>query len=60
MRYYTQTKAPAGNYTDALGSDSKEACISQADYYNGKGMVARVIERVDTVVYIHKDLEPSH
>lgn len=55
MRYYLQTQAPAGNWTDHLGSDSLETCQQHALYLVNKqdypANQVRVVERVDTTVW---------
>jgi hypothetical protein len=46
-RYWLQTKAPAGNWVDCLGSELITDCISHGHYRRGRGDEVRVIERKD-------------
>jgi hypothetical protein len=52
MKFWTQVKAPAGNWTDSLGSDYIGSCISQAKWQKKNyGTETRVIERADVQVW---------
>lgn len=58
MRYWLQTRAPAGNWVDSLGSASKQSCIDHGRYLGGMDKEkppvvydVRVVERVDTEVW---------
>lgn len=50
--YYVQKQAPAGNWTDWLGTEDKAAALRHRDYCNERfdGEVFRAVERVDTVI----------
>lgn len=51
-RFWTQTQAPAGNWTDHYGTGAMQPCINMAEHLIAKeGEKARVVERVDTVVW---------
>lgn len=52
MRYWLQTRAPAGNWSDNLGSMSKQSCIDHGRYLAEQhDEEVRVVERVDTPVW---------
>lgn len=42
---YVQTQAPAGNWSEVLGTTSLKSAQEYAEYERGKGNKARVIER---------------
>lgn len=53
--YFLQTQAPAGNWTDCLGSIDKETCVGHGKWRMVQPQYAhqkvRVVERVDTPVW---------
>jgi hypothetical protein len=52
MTYWLQTKAPAGNWVDNLGSENKDACITHGRYLREKNSeTVRVIKRTDHQVW---------
>jgi hypothetical protein len=53
-KFWLQTQAPAGNWTDNLGSDDQQACVSHGEYLAKQGDAVRVVERTDTVVWAPK------
>jgi hypothetical protein len=50
MKYYLQTQAPAGNWSDNMGSDDLERLVRHARFLTGHGHTCRIVERVDTVI----------
>ena len=54
MKYYLQTRAPAGNWVDHLGADMA-TCVNHGKYLvaerHHKPADVRVIERSDRVVW---------
>lgn len=51
MCYWLQTKAPAGNWVDNLGSDVRKSCIEHGKFLKERGDDVRVIERTDRVIW---------
>lgn len=55
MKYFLQTKAPAGNWVDNLGCAKKEECVRHGLWLRQvDGDQVRVIERTDRVVWSGK------
>jgi hypothetical protein len=51
MRYWLQTRAPAGNWVDSLGSDSYSDCVGHGEFLRARGEAVRVVVRIDRVVW---------
>jgi hypothetical protein len=55
VKFWLQTKAPAGNWTDVLGSNDLANCVSHARYLSDEhNEETRIVERVDTIVKAEK------
>jgi hypothetical protein len=50
-KYWTQVQAPAGNWVDSMGCDVMQRCVAHGEHCAKDGVKARVVERVDTVVW---------
>lgn len=51
-KYWMQTQAPAGNWTDSIGSSDKESCMQHGKYRAAVyGDAVRVVERVDVTLW---------
>lgn len=48
--YYVQTQAPAGNYTDSIGTTNLEAAMQHAKYLM-QTCVVRIVERLDAPIW---------
>jgi hypothetical protein len=55
-QYWTQVKAPAGNWFDSLGTDELAGAISFAKFEVEQGNTARVVSRTDIVVWDESQL----
>lgn len=54
MKYWLQTQAPAGNWTDYLGSHDEQTCVQHGEYLiNDTDYVGsvRVVKRTDTEIW---------
>ncbi|MDE1879519.1 MAG: hypothetical protein KGI89_03125 [Euryarchaeota archaeon] len=49
--YWVQTRAPAHNWVDNLGTSEKASAISHAIYLRKRGEAVRVVVRVHRVVW---------
>lgn len=47
QKFWTQAKAPGGNWYDVLGSDDESTCVQHAIFMQEQGDQTRVIERCD-------------
>lgn len=51
MRYWLQTKAPAGNWVDFMGSDDLQSVKDHANWhYDETGEQVRIVERTDVEI----------
>ena len=51
MRYWVQTKAPAGNWVDRTGVDDYATAVKYAKWEDARGEQVRVVERLDLPVW---------
>jgi len=47
---FVQTKAPAGNFTDYMGTHDLEAARGTREYLIRKGEIVQIVQRVDMVI----------
>jgi len=50
MKYWLQCKAPAGNWSDSIGSDEIQSLKDHAAYLRAQGETVRIVERKDVEV----------
>lgn len=51
MRFWVQTKAPAGNWVDSIGSTNEFTCIEHAVHMSEQGVQVRVVERTEVSIW---------
>lgn len=54
MKFFLQTKAPAGNWVDSLGTSIAKHAFSHGEYLSKMGNKTRVVRRKDTPIYPRK------
>lgn len=50
MKYWLQVQAPAGNWSDSVGSNSLDSLKAHAIWQREQGETVRIVERTDIEV----------